>query len=258
MELLILLIEKEGHLVTREEIVDRLWGKDVFLDTEHGINTAIRKIRNALRDDPEAPRFLQTVTGRGYRFIARTNLISQEPGNANCNGALLLQVQSNIELSRASRKANDAEFTHPKITKDKLAWIGIVGCLLVAWFAFSAERHFFGDSNRRTGVIRSIAVLPVENLSGDATQDYLADGMTEQLITELGQVKALRVISHTSVNQYKGTKKPVPVIARELQVDDVVEGTVTRSQGRVRVTANLVQATPSSGWTKPTATGAVY
>src|SRR5215470_3295872 len=90
MELLILLLEKEGYLVTREEIVDRLWGKDVFLDTEHGINTAIRKIRNVLRDDPETPRFVQTVTGRGYRFVAPINLIAQERGNGNHNGTELV------------------------------------------------------------------------------------------------------------------------------------------------------------------------
>ena len=244
MELLILLLEKEGCVVMREEIVDRLWGKDVFLDTEHGINTAIRKIRNALRDDPETPRFVQTVTGRGYRFIAPISLIAPERGNGNHNGTYIGQVQPNTEVSGSSRKANDASLTRPEITKLSLVWSGTIGCLLVAWFAFSAGRHLFSPSNRPPLVIRSIAVLPLENLSGDATQDYLADGMTEQLITELGQVKALRVISHTSVNQYKGTKKPVPVIARELQVDDVVEGTVTRSQGRVRVTANLVQATP--------------
>jgi TolB-like protein/DNA-binding winged helix-turn-helix (wHTH) protein/Flp pilus assembly protein TadD len=245
MELLILLLEKEGHLVTREEIVDRLWGPDVFLDTEHGINTAIRKIRNALRDDPERPRFVQTVTGKGYRFLAPFNLIAQERGNGNYNGTFIGQVQPNTELSgRSSKKANDAGFTLPKIKKLSLSWIGIIGCLLLAWFAFSAGLHLFRHSDKPALVIRSIAVLPLENLSGDATQDYFADGMTEQLITQLGQVKVLRVISHTSVNQYKGTKKPVPVIARELQVDAVVEGTVTRSQGRVRVTANLVQATP--------------
>jgi|SRR5215469_2161088 len=147
-----------------------------------------------------------------------------------------------MELSVSSRKNNDAGFKCPKISKLSLAWIGIIGCLVVARFAFSAGRHLFSHSDRPALAIRSIAVLPLENLSGDATQDYFADGMTEQLITELGQVKALCVISHTSVNQYKGTKKTVPVIARELQVDALVEGTVTRSQGRVRVTANLVQA----------------
>jgi TolB-like protein/DNA-binding winged helix-turn-helix (wHTH) protein/Flp pilus assembly protein TadD len=243
MELLILLLEKEGHLVTRDEIVDRLWGKSVFLDTEHGINTAIRKVRNALRDDPETPRFVQTVTGRGYRFVAPINVVAQEHRNGNYNETFTGQLQP-TELSKSSREVNDAGCKRRKTSKVSLAWIGIIGCLVVAWFAFSAGRRLLSHSDRPPSVIRSIAVLPLQNLSGDATQDYFADGMTEQLITELGQIKALRVISHTSVNQYKDTKKTVPVIAQELQVDAVVEGTVTRSQGRVRVTANLVQATP--------------
>jgi TolB-like protein/DNA-binding winged helix-turn-helix (wHTH) protein/Flp pilus assembly protein TadD len=247
MELLILLLEKEGHLVTREEIVDRLWGKDVFLDTEDGINTAIRKIRNVLRDDPERPRFVQTVTGKGYRFVARFNLIAQEGGNGNYNGTEFVPrdtTQTQTDLLAPSSLPQSHHRVSGLARKASLVLVGAIGiaAILVGLNVRGVHQRLFAHAGEPR--IHSLAVLPLENLSGDPAQDYFTDGITEQLITELGRAKALRVISHTSVNQYKGTKKPVPVIARELQVDAVVEGTVTRSQGRIRVTANLVQAFP--------------
>lgn len=247
MELLILLLEKEGNLVTREEIVDRLWGKDVFLDSEHGINTAVRKVRNVLRDDPERPRFVQTVTGKGYRFIAPIKLIGQNGGNRNHSATDLLTAdptQTQTDLQTPSFLPQSPHRVSGLARKAALVLVGAIGiaAVLVGLNVRRVHQRLFTHAGEPR--IRSLAVLPLENLSGDPAQDYFADGITEQLITELGQVKALRVISHTSVNQYKDTKKPVPVIAGELQVDAVVEGTVTRSQGRVRVTANLVQATP--------------
>ncbi len=218
MELLLLLVGRCGDLVTREEIIARLWGKDVFVDTEQGINTAIRKIRQALRDDPEQPRFVQTVVGKGYRFVAPVTVIESAtegpPGRT-------------IPAERRRRW-----------------WIGAVAtaallAVLLAVRPSGWRGRLFGRGERP---IRSIAVLPLENLSGNPAEDYFADGMTEALITNLAKVRALRVISRTSVMRYKATRKPLPEIARELDVDAVVEGAVVRSGDHVRITAQLIYA----------------
>jgi TolB-like protein/DNA-binding winged helix-turn-helix (wHTH) protein len=252
MELLILLLEKEGHLVTREEIVDRLCGKDVFLDTEHGINTAVRKIRNVLRDDPERPRFVQTVTGKGYRFIASIDVISEERGNGTHKGKALLPTettQAQADPPVSSPLAQSHHRASGLVRRAVLVLVGAIGvvAVLVGLNVGGVRQRRFAQTPRHGGPqIRSLAVLPIENLSGDLSQDFLADGVTEELITELGKSNALRVISRTSVMQYKGTKKPVQEIARELNVDAVLEGTVLRSGNHLRITANLVQSSPET------------
>jgi len=226
-EVLAMLLERPGELVGREEIRKRLWSDDIFVDFDHGLNNAVNRLRDALGDSAESPRFVETLPRRGYRFVGQLHPPEQSVSNGETS------------------KANYAPPNRPMVGKLSLAWIGIIASLLpLAWLGSSVVRRLVVGSDHQRLAIRSIAVLPLENLSGDSSQDYFADGITEQLITELGQVKSLRVISHTSVNQYKATTKTVPVIARELQVDALVEGTVTRSEGRVRVTANLVQANP--------------
>jgi TolB-like protein/DNA-binding winged helix-turn-helix (wHTH) protein/tetratricopeptide (TPR) repeat protein len=252
MELLILLIEKNGHLATRQEIVDRLWGAAIFLDTEHGINTAIRKIRNVLHDHPEQPRFVQTVTGKGYRFVASIDVISEERGNGNHRGTGLVPaetIQAQADLPVSSPVARSHHRASGLVRKAVLVLVGAIGVVAV----FSGlnvrgvrQRLLAHTSRQGAQQIRSLAVLPIENLSGDLSQDFLADGMTEELITELGKSSALRVISRTSVMQYKGTKKPVQEIARELNVDAVLEGTALRSGNHLRITANLVQSSPET------------
>ncbi len=227
MELLLLLVGRWGELVTREEIIARLWGKDVFVDTEQGINTAIRKIRQALRDDPEQPRFVQTVVGKGYRFVAPVAVVESAtegpPGRT-------------IPAERGRRW-----------------WIGAVAtaALLAALVAVRPSGwrgRLFGRGERP---IRSLARLPLENLSGNPAEDYFADGMTEALITDLAQISALRVISRTSVMQYKGVKRPLPEIARELGVDGIIEGSVMRAGDEVRITAQLIYApTDKHLWAK--------
>jgi len=224
MELLILLAERKDQLVGRQEIIEKLWGKDVFLDTEQGINTAIRKIRLVLRDDPEEPRFLQTVVGKGYRLVGPITLV----GNGNKDSGRPLELPGNPGL-RQFRFLTVAAV--------------IAGVALSAAVLIGINNPGWSDRllNRNPG-IRSIAVLPLVNLSGDPTQEYFADGMTDALITDLAQIHSLRVISRTSAVHYQGSRKSLPEIAKELNVDAVVEGTVSRSGNRVRITAQLIHA----------------
>ena len=224
MQLLILLAEKHGQLVSREEILERLWGQGFFFDAERGINNAIRKIRTALNDDAEQPRFVETVVGKGYRFIAPVERVLEPAG------------------SPAPAPGARGEWRHR--LRWRLAWAPAVGvaAVIAAAFLFNIAGIRNRVFARGTQPIRSIAVLPLENLSGDPAQDYFADGMTDALITELAQISSLRVISRTSAMHYKGSRRPLPEIARELNVDAVVEGSVVRSGNRVRITAQLLEA----------------
>lgn len=249
MELLILLVTSDGRLVTREEIIEHVWGTEVFLDTEHGINTAIRKIRNVLCDDPEQPRFVQTVSRKGYRFIAPINLIAQEGRNGSHGATVLLPPQATHTPTDPVSPPQSQRRVRALLRTVALVVVGAMGVVAVlAALNVSGVRQRLLALAPRQGrpQIRSLAVLPIENLSGDPGQEFLADGMTEELITELGKSSALRVISRTSVMQYKGTKKPVQEIARELNVDAVLEGTVLPSGNHLRITANLVQSFPET------------
>jgi TolB-like protein/DNA-binding winged helix-turn-helix (wHTH) protein/Tfp pilus assembly protein PilF len=236
MELLILLLERQGSVVTREEIIDRLWGKDVFVDTEHGINTAIRKVRQALRDDPERPRFVQTVTGKGYRFIAERSSTNGRSAIAAPATEAVVPPQPPATFAAEIAPAPKPRFRLAAVTA--LIFLVVAG-ILIAVNAGRMRARLFPST--QASQIHSIAVLPLSNLSGDSSQDYFADGMTDELITELAQIRALRVISRTSIMQYKGTHKSVPEIARELRVDAILEGSVQRSGDRVRITAQLIE-----------------
>ncbi len=235
MELLILLVEKGGEVASRQEIVDRLWGKDVFVDTESGINTAIRKIRQALRDDPEQPRYVQTVTGKGYRFVGvdqSSRLTHAEAAPASVVAATGTEVAKVAEPEAAARHRPRAIYVVA------LAVCGLAAAGL-AWNGGLRDRIL--RSSRATQ-IHSIAVLPLANLSGDAAQDYFVDGLTDEMITALAKNRSLRVVSRTSAMQYKGVQRPVGDIARELGVDGILEGSVTRSGGRVHMTVQLIYA----------------
>jgi len=225
-QVLALLLEQPGRVVTREELQNKLWSTGTFVDFEHGVNTAISKIREALGDSADNPRYVETLPRRGYRFIYPVAAASS-PSPA-------------VEAVR-----------EPPLQKRRLFVLG--GLALIAGTAVLLALNVAGLRDRlvnavggRHGVplqIHSIAVLPLENLSGDPEQEYFADGMTDELITNLGRISALRVISRQSMMRYKGSKKPLPEIARELNVDALVEGTVQRVGNRVRINANLVQAT---------------
>src|SRR6184192_675779 len=169
LQILEILLQHPGKVIAREELREKIWPSNTFVDFDHGINNAIKRLREALGDSAETPRFIETIPRRGYRFIGMTG--SSTPGP-----------------------------------------------------------------------IRALAVLPLENLSRDPEQEYFAEGLTEALITTLAKIGELRVVSRTSAMQYKGVHKSLREIARELDVDAIVEGTVLRVEDRIRITAQLIDA----------------
>jgi len=235
-EVLALLLGRPGEIVLREELRQKLWPTDTFVDFDHGVNTAINRLREALGDSAENPRYIETVPRRGYRFVAPVE--PQVPGDS---GATLPHAGTpTSEETPAWKQIAPRRYRGKALV---LAFAVIAGiALLVSLSRSPIRERLFGV--RSTPRIQSLAVLPLVNLSSDADQDFFADGMTEELTTDLGKISALRVISRTSSMQYKGTKKPLPEIARELNVDAVVEGTVARSGNHLRITANLLQASP--------------
>jgi TolB-like protein/DNA-binding winged helix-turn-helix (wHTH) protein/Flp pilus assembly protein TadD len=219
---LAVLLERPAELITREELRQKLWAANTLVDFDHGLNIAINKLREALDDSHDDPRFIQTVPRRGYRFLG--------------------ELQSEKPLTEAGSGQDAATARPPE--RRHIVYAGATGILLLAGaVALLALRHTGSPhATPEPGHIESIAVLPLRNLSGDSEQEYFADGMTEALITDLAQISALRVISVTSSMRYKALNAPLPQIAHELHVDVVVEGSVLRSGGRVRINAQLVDA----------------
>jgi TolB-like protein/DNA-binding winged helix-turn-helix (wHTH) protein len=241
MELLILLATREADLVTRAEIAERLWGSEVFVDTEHGINTAIRKVRQALRDDPDQPRFVHTVMGRGYRFIGP--LVEVHPP---------LPTENNLQPTDSPLPAIP-DSTRPDSSRNELRvssgsrrhlWLTLGVLAPLALIAATLRAHWSREKLARGAVpnIRSLAVLPLDNLSGDPSQNYFADGMTDELTTMLARDSTLRVVSRTSAMQYKGAHRPLSEIGQALHVDGIIEGSVERADGKVHMTIQLIQA----------------
>ena len=234
-QILAMLLEHPGEVVTREELQKKLWPEDTFVDFDHGLNKAISKIREALGDSAESPRFVETVARRGYRFLAEV-----KPADAAPVVSPELATEVHLEPGSGDRADLVGKSGKPKELRPALAWRISAFVLLLLTAPLAAWK--LHSWNRASPVIRSLAVLPLESLSNDASQDYFADGMTDELISDLGQISALRVISRTSVMAYKHARKPLPQIARELNVDAIVEGTVLRSGEQVRITAQLIEA----------------
>jgi TolB-like protein/DNA-binding winged helix-turn-helix (wHTH) protein/Flp pilus assembly protein TadD len=229
--LLAMLLERRGELVTREEVRRKLWPNTV-VDFDHGLNKAISKIRDALGDSAEKPRFVETVARRGYRFLADVTAVGEEEARAAAP-----QPLSPVDRTSGSDAAQVRKVGLARLVRRPVLWLfsAAAGSLLLlsAW-VLSPRHHSLAE-------IRSIAVLPLTNLSGDAAQEYFADGMTDELIAQLGQISALRVISRTSTMTYKYTHKSLADVARELDVQAVVEGSVLRVGDRVRITAQLIR-----------------
>jgi TolB-like protein/DNA-binding winged helix-turn-helix (wHTH) protein len=221
LQLLFLLAENRERLVTREEILQVIWGKDVFVDADNSINTAVRKVRQALKDDPENPRFLRTIPGKGYRFTP--------PATSS----------SSLTPELAELRADP---TSPRRLVVRAVWTAVALVMLSTGGFVLRSRLTSAPKINQTRV--TLVVLPFVNFSGDAHDDYFADGMTEETITELGRLdpQHLGVIARTTSMQYKNAKKGAREVAHELGADYLLEGSVRRSGQRVRVTAQLIQA----------------
>ena len=238
LEILALLLEQPGQVVTRDELRQKLWPGNTFGDFDHGLNAAVNKLREALGDSAEAPRYVETLPRRGYRFIARVESPAAEERRPRRLSAAEAQGPK-----RPSPPAQPRAYRRPLLIAGAAAAAGLVLLMIVA----QSRRQSSADDAARS--IRSLAVLPFENLSGDADEDYFADGMTDEVISRLSGIGALRVISRTSVMPYRETRDPLPEIARKLRVEGIVEGAVQRSGDRVRITAKLLHAeTDRSLW----------
>jgi TolB-like protein/DNA-binding winged helix-turn-helix (wHTH) protein/Tfp pilus assembly protein PilF len=239
--LLITLLKQQGEVVSREELRRTLWPEDTFVDFDHSLGTAVNKLRDVLGDSAANPRFVETLPRRGYRFIAPVVAVGESedipvagdapPDRQETPASDLLEARDHDQVDLGA--AAGVRLRRPLLWKIS----GLTVLLLSAGFLILMLLR-----SRPPALIRSLAVLPLENLSGDPSQEYFSDGMTDELIAELGKIGNLRVISRTSVMTYKGARRPLPQIARELNVDVVVEGTVLRSGNQVRITAQLISA----------------
>jgi len=238
MEILLFFVEQRGRLVTREQIVEKIWGRSVFLDTDNSINGAIRKIRQVLKDDSEKPRYIETVTGKGYRFIARVETGAESSGETDDEppargGDSLPAVAGSFATRTMYRR-----------------WFVLAGAVAVllgivvagVWWSHAPARL---DA---TGAKPMLAVLPFTNMTGDPAQEYFSDGLTEEMISQLGNLdpRHLGVIARTSVMHYKNSQAPLSQVGRELGVQYVIEGSVRRDSERVRIAAKLIQVSDQS------------
>lgn len=217
MELLVLLAERAGRLVTREQIVERLWGADVHVESDGSINAAIRKIRAALKDDPATPQYLETIVGKGYRLTGKLTIVGR-------------QTASTVVTAEPAGASSARGRSH---------WYWIAGLTVIAIGAIA----WMMESRRAAPAgIHAIAVMPLANLSGDPSQDYFVSGMTEALTTDLGKIGSLLVVSRTSAVAASQTHQSAADIGRALHVDALIEGSVIRSGNRVRITVQLIDA----------------
>lgn len=232
-DILCLLLDAQGEMVTREELRTKLWPSDTFVDFDHGLNSAVQRLRDCLSDTAEKPRWIETVPRRGYRFVGQVEW--QDGNGAASDPAKEIDSPQTLEASSHAPQAAGR-------TKHRWALVAVI--LILAVFCMAVGYRVTTQSaNRQTaGMIRSLAVLPLENLSGDPSQDYFADGLTDELITMLAKNHSLRVVSRTSSMQYKGAKRPLPEIARKLGVDGILEGSVERKGNRVHMTVQLIYA----------------
>jgi len=256
MEVLRLLLEQRGNLVTRKEISERIWGREVFVDTDNSINAAVRKIRQVLKDDADEPHFIQTVPAKGYRFVAAVTEVGLAPGNSSPSeetsaAADVIRTQEKIGPDQiadqivADQAVLGAVSKSPADTKGlglrRWAIASTIAFLAVtAMGIYSGRFHRPASGPPPTRVL--LAVLPFENLTGDPGQEYFSDGLTEEMITELARLdpEHLGVIGRTSVMLYKQKPRPLDQIGRELGVQYVLEGSVRRDSSNVRITAQLI------------------
>ncbi|MDQ3347177.1 MAG: winged helix-turn-helix domain-containing protein [Acidobacteriota bacterium] len=262
MDLLILLVEHRGHLVPRSTIVDRLWGSDVFVDVETGVNTNVSKIRNALRDSPDAPRFVETVPGKGYRFAAPVEVVSSAPvagaapsateavspmgSTAPQPAGALGRAVTTLPDSAASSGApgafagpalpglDEARSRNRSLAPPRVV-VGMVVLAAVAGILVWTAR------DRTVPARVTLAVLPFQNFGDDPDRQYLADGFTDETSASLAQIDPERLSVRGRTLRYRGTTKTAVEIGRELSVDYLVESSLRAEGPRVRITVTLIR-----------------
>src|SRR6202021_2412762 len=248
-QMLLMLLEPAGEVVSREQMQEKLWPGDPFVDFEHSLNTAIKRLRQALNDSATEPRFIETLPRVGYRFIAPITASEESYGDTP---AILLQTPSPVSgIPGTAPLTSSPRRTFPWFLGLAIAAVAVVG-LAIGFNVGKARDRLSGifRSSKNNAALsatakkarRSVAVLPLQNLSADASQTYFADGMTDELTTDLAQFGNLRVISRTSAIHYKGASKTAPEIGRELGVDTLIEGTVQRVGNRVRIRVQLIDS----------------
>jgi len=230
-QILALLLERPGELISREELRTKLWPDEVFVDFDHSLNAAVNKLREALCDSTSDVRFIETLPKRGYRFIGPIET-RDKPAT--------LQVHVVSPGPAPPARRNRLNRLHITLKHTLALSVLMLAGLLTGLYLYSRRSH--NPSGNVVPAIHSIAVLPLKNLSGDPAQEYFADGMTEEIIGRLSMIRGLRVISRTSAMHFKDTRAPLPEIAKALGVDAMVEGSVVREGGRVRVHAQLIRA----------------
>ena len=230
-QILALLLERPGELISREELRTKLWPDEVFVDFDHSLNAAVNKLREALCDSTSDVRFIETLPKRGYRFIGPIET-RDKPAT--------LQVHVVSPGPAPPARRNRLNRLHITLKHALALSVLMLAGLLTGLYLYSRRSH--NPSGNVVPAIHSIAVLPLKNLSGDPAQEYFADGMTEEIIGRLSMIRGLRVISRTSAMHFKDTRAPLPEIAKALGVDAMVEGSVVREGGRVRVHAQLIRA----------------
>jgi TolB-like protein/DNA-binding winged helix-turn-helix (wHTH) protein/Flp pilus assembly protein TadD len=273
LEILILLLERRGEIASRDEIVARVWGSNVFLDTDNSIRGAIRKVRQVLNDDPETPRFIQTVTGRGYRFIAPVRSPEKEhsaepkgePSTASAHERISKPDSSlrglNLDLiyqkqEGAAEQLSETEADRGRVIRDARRWL-FVGLASLAVVSFLSLLAFWGwRASRVRPVLQRktvLAVLPFDNLSRDPDQEFFSEGLTEDMVAQIAKLNPdrLTVVARRSVARYKGSTLSAKQIGKELNADYLVQGSVRRWSDRVRVTVELIQAQDQTDvWTE--------
>ena len=259
MDLLVLLLERRGQLVSRSEIVDRIWGKDVFVDVETGVHTAMRKIRLALRDSPEAPTCVETVPGKGYRFIASVEVVGALNGAPQSSATSPLTAERPVDAVPPVLDVTAVETHHPRVapspepvapsvinsrvTREHVGMrAGLVVVVVIALLLGAAMWMRAPLLNSGTAPLM-LAVLPFTNLTGDSAREYIAEGLTEETASWLGQIAPdqMGVVARTSTLRYRGSTKSATEIGRELGAHYLVESSVRIEAGRIRVTATLVR-----------------
>lgn len=239
LRLLLYLVRNPQRLITKQELFDHVWPKTAV--TDGALTRTVVLLRKALEDDSRKPCFIETVPTAGYRFICTVTV--EEPAPTPLTSVFAANAGGTAAATLAPpeiAQGEPAPAPVPASSKVRRSILHIAAIIAIIALAVSGAGWFIEQRLHAARAIRSLAVLPLDNLSGDPTQDYFADGMTDELITELARIPGLRVVSRASIMQLKGARKPLPEIASSLQVDAIVEGSVVRSGDRVRITAQLI------------------